>query len=63
MQIYNNKKEDGIIIQIKKKNYTKGEKSKSITIYGENINIAFGRITDLYEKLSNNQEITIRHKK
>jgi hypothetical protein len=69
MQLYFNEKnivEDGVVIQIKKKNYKSGtNKTKSMTIYGEEVEIAFGRIYNLYEKLSTSteDEVLIRHKK
>jgi DNA-binding transcriptional regulator YhcF (GntR family) len=61
MQIY--KQKEGIVIQIKKTNRKKGDKTLSMTVYGEDLNIAFGRIQDLYENLAKYEEINIRHKR
>jgi hypothetical protein len=64
MQVVDNKKE-GIVIQIKTKNYRTGDPTLSMTVYGESVPVAFGRIQNLYEKLSTSteDEVVIRHKK
>ena len=68
MQLFEKKevvKKEGIVIQIKKKNYKAGDPTLSMTVYGESVPVAFGRIKNLYEALSNSteEEVLIRHKK
>ena len=68
MQLFEKKeipKKEGIVIQIKTKNYKAGDSTLSMTVYGESVPVAFGRIKNLYESLSNSteEEVLIRHKK
>lgn len=54
-------KEEGVVIQIKPTGFRKGDKTKSLTIKGETVDIVFNRIKNIYEQLSKNDEVIIRH--
>ena len=54
-------KRKGVVIQITEYPRKKGGKSKSFTVNGENVDLVYARIHDLYENLTDNNEIIIKH--
>ena len=52
--LYNKRK--GIVIQIKPTSYKKGDDTKAITIYDEDVLIAFTRITEMYKQVEDKRK-------